>query len=379
MRCIDRLRAELRGVLSGMDEAGSLCQHHPQLSPVAWHVGHAAFVESHWLRERFLGHAPDLHGWHAVYFPELAPKARRANTLPPRDQLLGWFDEQAARNTEAWALARTTWARHGLISSGYLESFLVQHQCQHLETIAQVLHARACADPAHPRQRLTRAASAHTEHVAVPRQRLRLGVPGDCGSAAPYDNELGPHEVTVPAFSIARRPVTCAQWLGFIQGGGYRERHLWTPDGWAWRTAHGVQAPQGWRLADDGSAQLVGNGADMSNQAVTGISLHEAHAYARWAGGTVPDETQWMAARRQGALDDVGTAWEWCRSPLACWPGFKAFPYDRYTLPWCDGAHFVLKGGSVHTRPPVRRDSFRNFYTADARHVFAGLRLVAAA
>lgn len=94
---------------------------------------------------------------------------------------------------------------------------------------------------------------------------------------------------------------------------------------------------------------------------------------------TVPDETQWMAARRQGALDDVGTAWEWCRSPLACWPGFKAFPYDRYTLPWCDGAHFVLKGGSVHTRPPVRRDSFRNFYTADARHVFAGLRLVAAA
>lgn len=382
MRLIDELRRALRDALCAWDETNSLTQHHPDLSPVAWHVGHAAFVESHWLRERLLGHAPDLDGWHAVYFPELAPKAGRANTLPPRAELLAWFDDQARRNEAAWTVARSRWARHGLISSDYLESFLEQHQCQHLETIAQVQHARACGAADTPTHRLDQASGPADDWVELDACTLRLGALQTCGSRAPYDNELGDLRHGVSACQVARQPVSNAQWLGFIQDRGYQRPELWSEAGWAWRQAHGIEAPQGWRLNGSGARIVVQEipppGADIARAAVSGISWHEAQAHARWAGGTLPDEHQWLAARQTGQLDGLGQAWEWCANALDTFPGFRAFPYDRYTLPWCDGQHRVLKGGSVHTRPPVRRDSFRNFYTADARHVFAGVRLVRA-
>jgi iron(II)-dependent oxidoreductase len=68
-------------------------------------------------------------------------------------------------------------------------------------------------------------------------------------------------------------------------------------------------------------------------------------------------------------------AWEWCRNRFHPYPGFRAFPYDGYSLPWFDGYHYTLRGGSPYTLPWIRRASFRNFYAADKRHVFAGCRL----
>ena len=382
MRLIDALRQALRDALCAWTETESLTQHHPELSPLAWHAGHAAFVESHWLRERLLGHAPDLNGWHAVYFPELAPKAKRANTLPPRAEMLVWFDAQEQRNRDAWAVARSRWSRHGLISSGYLESFLEQHQCQHLETIAQVQHARACAQASALTQPLREAAAPAEDWVALDGGPVELGALNACQSPAPYDNELGAHTQPVAPCRLARLPVSNAQWLGFIQDGGYQRPELWSDAGWAWRQAQGIDAPMGWRLSTAGARIVVEptgptpDGLRIADAAVSGISWHEAQAHARWAGCALPDEFQWLAARRAGALEGVGQAWEWCANALHTFPGFRAFPYDRYTLPWCDGQHRVLKGGSAHTRAPVHRETFRNFYTPDARHVFAGLRLL---
>ena len=42
-------------------------------------------------------------------------------------------------------------------------------------------------------------------------------------------------EVQVPAYQIARCPVTVAQYRPFVEGGGYGEARYWTEEGWAWR------------------------------------------------------------------------------------------------------------------------------------------------
>lgn len=39
-------------------------QYHPDLSPVAWHLGHCAFIEAYWLREHVLGDATVTGGLH---------------------------------------------------------------------------------------------------------------------------------------------------------------------------------------------------------------------------------------------------------------------------------------------------------------------------
>ena len=79
--------------------------------------------------------------------------------------------------------------------------------------------------------------------------------------------------------------------------------------------------------------------------------------------------------KSKGQFNDVEQVWEWCDDAFAAYPGFSPFPYDEYSLPWFDGAHFVARGASRHTEADVIRPGFRNFYPPTHRHVFAGLRL----
>ena len=107
-----------------------------------------------------------------------------------------------------------------------------------------------------------------------------------------------------------------------------------------------------------------------------GISFHEAQAFSHWARARLPHEHEWEAAVKSEQLHNTGQVWEWCANTFHPYQGFSAFPYDEYSKPWFDDNHYVLRGASRHTRPEIRRASFRNFFNPDKRHIFAGLRLV---
>ena len=47
-----------------------------------------------------------------------------------------------------------------------------------------------------------------------------------------YDNERPRHRLTVPAFRIDVAPVRNAEYLEFMNDGGYRRPELWLSDGW---------------------------------------------------------------------------------------------------------------------------------------------------
>jgi iron(II)-dependent oxidoreductase len=154
-----------------------------------------------------------------------------------------------------------------------------------------------------------------------------------------YDNERPRHAVFVPAFAIARRPVTNAEWL-------------------AWAGADGSTAASGHPGAP-----------------VCHVSWHDADAFARAAGARLPTEAEWEKAHAAGALAGAGYVWEWTASPFGGYPGFRAHPYREYSEVFFGDGYRVLRGGSWATDPRVATPTFRNWDLPERRQIFAGVRL----
>jgi len=181
-----------------------------------------------------------------------------------------------------------------------------------------------------------------------------------------YDNERPPHAVDVPEFRIDRALVTNAEYAAFVESGGYRDRGLWSDDGWAWREAEGAEAPLYWDSE-----------RPPPREPVLHVSFHEAEAYARFAGKRLPIEAEWEKAVKSAGAElehATGAAWQWTSSALEGYPGFRAYPYREYSEPFFGGEHRVLRGGSWITDPLVARPTFRNWDFPQRRQIFSGIR-----
>jgi iron(II)-dependent oxidoreductase len=367
----------VRALAETLTDAEYRTQYHPDLSPLGWHLGHVAFVESYWLQEKVQEDDTITGPLHGFFFPERIPKPERGPRLPPKNEMLHWVDVQHSDNLMFLANLRRAESEHPLLTDEYLPKFLTQHACQHYETMLMVLTQKALAGSYpdyRPESRLEPAPPSRASQP-MPAGHFRIG--GDAPEA--YDNELPRQKADLGPFSIAPYPVSNAEYVGFMESGAYKDPSLWSESGWYWLNKTGVEHPEHWRQDDRGWWYGVGVngpyelGADAP---VAGINHFEANAFAAWAGARLPHEYQWEAACRMGLLEATGRVWEWCENAFHPYEGFKAFPYDGYSKPWFDGKHYTLKGGSLFTRPQIKRPSFRNFYEADKRHIFAGLRLV---
>lgn len=70
----------------------------------------------------------------------------------------------------------------------------------------------------------------------------------------------------------------------------------------------------------------------------------------------------------------IGSVWQWTASEFAPYQGFKAWPYEGYSVPSFGRGDRVLKGGSHASGPEILRPSFRNWYPPETRALFAGIR-----
>ena len=366
-----------------------------ELNPPLWELGHIAWFEEYWLGrnpQRLAGTAAE---------PEAA---RAASILPQADALYHsgqvaharrWhLDLPDERRTLAYAAEVRERTLALLAESAeddaalYFFRLALHHEDMHREAwvyMAQTL-GMALGDAADG------ALDGHDGPApgpvgewAVPAQTLVVGS-GPEGFA--FDNELGAHEVAVPAFTIDRAPVTWGRYLPFVEAGGYHDAKWWSAEGWDWHQRHAPARPRHlapdesglWKRAAFGRWQAV----DKDEPALH-LSAHEARAWCRWAGRRLPTEAEWDAAARLAGLDAAGGAetfawgqvWEWTASAFAPYPGFVAHPYRDYSAPWFDGRP-VLRGASFATAPRMKYALYRNYFTTDRNDIFAGIRSCAA-
>jgi ergothioneine biosynthesis protein EgtB len=182
--------------------------------------------------------------------------------------------------------------------------------------------------------------------------------------------------------------VNNAEYLQFVNDGGYQRSDLWLSEGWAAVEAgrFGKEpAPLYWRLRDGEWHEYLLTGLTplRLDASVAHVSYYEADAYARWSGKRLASEAEWeVAAKResQGSpfvqLSD--SLWQWTCSAYLPYPGFKPLPgtLGEYNGKFMSG-QMVLRGGSLATPSGHTRHSYRNFFYPPDRWQFTGIRLAA--
>ena len=190
-----------------------------------------------------------------------------------------------------------------------------------------------------------------------------------------YDNELGRHKVYLHSYAISNTLVTNAEYLSFIEAGGYQKFDLWHAEGWDWVNREAISAPLYWHNIDGIWHHYTYSGLQKltTDTPVTHLSYFEAFAYAQWKGCRLPTEFEWEAAQHLFAW---GQRWEWTESAYLPYPNYKK----------ADGAlgeyngkfmvnQKVLRGSSVATSSKHARPTYRNFFQTNLRWQFTGLRL----
>jgi ergothioneine biosynthesis protein EgtB len=217
---------------------------------------------------------------------------------------------------------------------------------------------------------------------------------GHRGSGFAFDNELPSHRVFLDGFLMASRLVTKGEYLAFINDRGYASPELWLSSGWAAVQERHWEAPLYWERAQDGWMEFTLGGMQpiASHEAVCHVSYYEADAFARWAGQRLPAEAEWevaassaLADRRQDGKHETlaqlqGETWQWTRSPYIAYPNFvpATGAIGEYNGKWM-ADQWVLRGSSFATPPSHARLTYRNFFPADTRWQFAGIRLARSA
>jgi iron(II)-dependent oxidoreductase len=394
----------------------------PIVNPLLWEIGHLAWFQEKWVLRHAAGRPPLRTDADALYDSATVPHDTRWDLpLPSRKETLAYMAEVQDR------VLRRLQEREPTAEDVYFVRLSVFHEDMHAEAF---LYTRQTLG--YPRPRLPGAVS-----QPPPAGPLRGDVPVPGGTfrsgAAPdepfvFDNEKWAHPVDLKPFTIARAPVTQAEFAAFVDAGGYRTKDYWSPQGWKWREVAGAQHPVYWQRRSGGGWARRDFDRWVPLEAyrpMLHVNWYEAEAWCNWAGRRLPTEAEWEAAavaepdpqsgglsgrkRRYPWGDDaeasranldarvlgcmdvgalsagdsafgcrqmLGNVWEWVQDDFGPYPGFVADPYKEYSQPWF-GTHKVLRGGCWVTRLRLLRNTWRNFYTPDRRDVWAGFRTCA--
>lgn len=298
----------------------------------------------------------------------------------------------------------------------------IEHERIHLET-SSVLIRQLPVDWVQPQVQWPVCPLARHNIASVPANTLipvRAGAVtlGKTDDTYGWDNEYGHQRHDVAAFQASQMLVSNAEYLTFVQAGGYHDAQWWDDEGNGWREFSAAVMPTFWvGSADEPEAlklRLMAEEVAMPWDWPAEVNQLEAAAFCRWKADQtglsvqLPSESEWYRLReavpgdqptwdkapgninlawwasscpvdtfKQGEFYDlVGNVWQWTTTPTNGFEGFQVHPlYDDFSTPTFDGKHALIKGGSWIS---TGNEALKSARYAFRRHFFqhAGFRYV---
>ncbi len=441
LQALHQTRARTLALIDSLPEEKLVVPYHPGVNPPLWEMGHAAFFYEVFILAELDGrpsHDPAMDDlWDSFHIDHR--DRWQPGLFPGREETRHYFNLVYDRIEERIKTEPLT------DQALYLYRYAIYHQNMHIESL--VWCRQTVAYPAPPGTRLTLPAAADGNpepdrlgDAEIPAGTYLIGMPGDSPDYArrdfAFDNEKPRFGKALDSFRISRTLVSNAEFLAFVEDGGYERRELWSFGGRKWLDTEVDLAlveghdqpvmarprhPLYWRYRDGQWQERVFDQWQPLPLAhpVTHVSYWEAEAYCNWAGRRLPTEYEWEAAalgnrpgepfRRFPWGDDphpervdmdarylaqqpvtampegdgpfgcrqmLGTVWEWTTTQFLPYDGFcvDIYPYMS-TLQF--GDHKVTKGGSCATSSLLIRGTYRQAYLPQRNDVYTGFRTCA--
>ena len=275
----------------------------------------------------------------------------------------------------------------------------IQHEKQHQELFFMDIKYSFFQNPLYPSLYSTTLVAAVTsepvEWISFCPELTQTGYQSSGGFS--FDNEHPAHPVYLGTYELADRLVTNAEYLAFMEEGGYARPDLWLADGWSCVQSNHWRSPLYWVQRDDQWFEFTLYGLQPLdlNRPVVHLSAYEAMAYAAWADARLPTEAEWEYAARcfwnepstpelwlpcDSTGDDLrqlhNAGWQWTSSAYQPYPGYRpaAGALGEYNGKFMS-SQLVLRGGSFASPQHHLRPSYRNFFYPQDRWMFSALRL----
>ncbi|MGB0432439.1 MAG: ergothioneine biosynthesis protein EgtB, partial [Bacteroidia bacterium] len=347
------------------------------VSPAKWHLAHTTwFFEEMVLKPSMKGYSPFNDSYVKLYnsYYQTVGKpfnrAKRGQISRPSLDDVRDYRKYVDANMEALLAGEVSHENAYLITLG------LNHEQQHQELLITDLKYSFSLNPFYPVYLEEGFGidieAKNGEWLSIEEGFHQIGY---SGNSFCFDNELGAHKVWLPAFEIRNQLVTNAEYLEFVNSGGYQQFKHWLDDGWTWLKENNIDAPLYWEKHNgEWKHYTLGGLQDLHpNAPITHISYYEANAFAAWKGMRLPTEFEWEAAADQL---NWGQRWEHTNSGYLPYPGFDISPsaVGEYNGKFMSN-QMVLRGASIATPKGHSRKTYRNFFHPELRWQYNGIRL----
>ncbi|HJR07704.1 MAG TPA: SUMF1/EgtB/PvdO family nonheme iron enzyme [Pyrinomonadaceae bacterium] len=304
--------------------------------PVIWHLAHIGVFEAYWILQKTKGDAAPDERYERIFDPIATPRENSKN-LPSRREMEDYLARVRSATLQYLEAAQfdddSAASSSPLLRNGYVFQLVLEHERQHQETLAYLLHMldpakkrRATLDGSHDATAPTAEVAAPATQTAPPAVRDMITIPagefqmGATWDVFVYDNELPAHTVALPAFKIDRLLTTNEEYAHFIAEGGYERREWWSEEGWQQREREDWKHPFYWSENPNGDGGERWNVRTMFEEGallqrpqhpVAGVSWYEAEAYARFMGKRLPTEAEWEKAASWDAAHKRKRIYAW--------------------------------------------------------------------